>query len=560
MRAHRVVRRAGCISALVVSLVLLGLAPGIAKAAAPGMLDPSFGVNGIALTSFGPGVTKACALAIQADGKYVVAGMYGASATETDLTLARYNPDGSLDASFGTNGMVVGGVLTSPSSGLDMVVLPDSGDIVVSMAGPDGLIHLVRFLPNGQPDASFGTGGQVAVVVAPYVAGDSSRGGCLAAGPAGKLLLGTTLKYLRNDDFAIFRLNPDGSPDATFGADGNGRTIVDLAGDSVDNLDCLRVAPDGGIVAGGICQYSVAVVLRLKADGTRDTSFGFNGVVVAADKGAVVGVVAQPDGDTVALDGFGGAGTTMARYTPSGQLDTAFGVSGWVDVLNLAGQASPTAWLAAHKVSQIALQADGSLVLAGTQDDGFPTFNDIWITRFTSDGAYDTGFGTNGTTVTDLGGADDCAAAAIGPDGKFVVAGYALAAGARAAVGAGAGGLAVRAATTGESLVRYDTGPSLLLKGPRTFALAKVSARKGATTGFHYRANAVTKKVTVTIKVFKGSKLEATVTAGLVRASVTQVKRWHCTLPKGTYVWKVYAVDQHNKKQTSVGSNKLVVM
>jgi hypothetical protein len=200
---------------------------------------------------------------------------------------------------------------------------------------------------------------------------------------------------------------------------------------------------------------------------------------------------------------------------------------------------------------------DGSLVLAGTQDDGFPTFNDIWITRFTPDGAYDTGFGTNGTTVTDLGGADDCAAAAIGPDGKLVVAGYALSAGAR--VAAGANGSVARAGTTGEGLVRYDTGPSLLLKGPRTLALAKVSAKKGATTGFHYRANAVTKKVTVTIKIFKGSKLKATVTAGLVRASVTQVKRWHCILPKGIYVWKVYAVDQHHKAQTSVGVNKLVV-
>ena len=88
---------------------------------------------------------------------------------------------------------------------------------------------------------------------------------------------------------------------------------------------------------------------------------------------------------------------------------------------------------------------------------------------------------------------------------------------------------------------------------------SKVTVKKGKKATFKFRVNDVTPSAKVTIKIFKGSKLQATVAAGFVRASVVQVKRWRCSLSKGSYVWKVYAVDQNRKKQTSIGSNKLIV-
>lgn len=557
MGRSRVTRRMGSSVTLVLLLLLvLGLSAEVANAAAPGTLDPTFGVNGVALTSFGPGITKACAMAIQPDGKYVVAGTYQAVAGIPPVyaTLARYNADGSLDVSFGSAGKVQTDFSTAFAfTSVDDVALMPDGKIVVSFAGRP---QLARYLASGSLDTSFGTNGLLSLSVAPWTTSDSTTPCVLTAQPDGKLLVGMTLQTSRNDDFAVFRLNPDGSPDVGFGAGGS--TTIDIAGASQDDLSCLALAPDNGIFVGGSCQYSVAALVRLTPGGALDTTFGSGGKVVAEDKRAVVGVVAQPDGSVVTLDGGAHLPVYMARYAQNGALDTTFGVSGWVDVLNLSGLIPPN-WVYGHAVSQIARQPDGSLVLAGTFDSGYPTFNDIWVSRFTFAGALDTGFGTNGVTVTDLGGADDCAAAAIGPDGKFVVAGYALPSGSPA-VGALWGGPPTRAVTAAsEGLARYDTGPSLLVKGPRTYALVKVTGKKGAMLGFHYRANALTKKVTVTIKIFKGSKLQATVAAGFVRASVVQVKRWRCSLSKGSYVWKVYAVDQNRKKQTSIGSNKLIV-
>ena len=137
--------------------------------------------------------------------------------------------------------------------------------------------------------------------------------------------------------------------------------------------------------------------------------------------------------------------------------------------------------------------------------------------RFTTGGVQDTGFGVNGEAITDLGGADDCAAAAMGPDGKLIVAGYALPVVARAAVVAGTP--AARAsAVARQGLVRYTLGASPLLRGPQTFAYSKATVKKGngKPATFRFRVNALTSKATVVIKIFKGTKLKKTVALGFV--------------------------------------------
>ncbi len=109
--------------------------------------------------------------------------------------------------------------------------------------------------------------------------------------------------------------------------------------------------------------------------------------------------------------------------------------------------------------------------------------------------------------------------------------------------------------------MRYTCGPSPLLRGPRTFALAKTTVVKGRRAKFSYRINALTLKATVTIKIFKGKRLKLKMSLGSVRTNRVASGRspQRIKLARGKYVWKVYAVDQKHRKQIVVGHNTLTV-
>jgi uncharacterized delta-60 repeat protein len=192
----------------------------LARYQSGGILDTSFGDSGLVTTDFGGGVDRAFALALQPDGKAVVVGD-----SDANFALARYNLDGSLDTSFGSGGKVIttfGGA--DQASG---VVLQADGKIVVAGQTDTGTsidFALARYNPDGSLDATFGTGGRVTTN---FTGSSDDVASAVAVQFDGKIVVGGDA----DGNFALARYNPDGNLDASFGSEG--KVTTNLGSDDV---------------------------------------------------------------------------------------------------------------------------------------------------------------------------------------------------------------------------------------------------------------------------------------------------------------------------------------
>ncbi|HEX6702269.1 MAG TPA: hypothetical protein VF101_16195 [Gaiellaceae bacterium] len=311
----------------------------IGRYTARGSLDPTFGRGGKTLTGFGSArgfSAWANSLAIQPDGKAVVAGTSGKSASR--FALARYTTAGKLDRRFGRHGVVT---TIQPSGQPSAVALQRDGKIVAagtSFGGEREKIALERYTAEGRLDPSFGTGGKVITAI-----GSWNDGRALALQRDGKLVVAGQ----SGDDFAVSRYTATGRLDRSFGKGGDVVTPFGVRQDgnglaSTDEALAVAVQPDGKIVAAGAsdvsgrsgeqhCCFDDFALVRYTADGRLDRSFGDGGKVLTEFDGnaSVHAIVIQPDGKIVAAGG--GAGSfALARYTSRGQLDRTFGNGGRV--------------------------------------------------------------------------------------------------------------------------------------------------------------------------------------------------------------------------------------
>jgi uncharacterized delta-60 repeat protein len=252
--------------------------------------------NGSLDTTFGPGPEgSASAVALQPDGEVVVAG-----SNNGNLELVRYEPGGSLDPSFGVGGRVTTS-LGAPA-GANAVALQSDGKIVVAgsvgtgVAGDPGYkFALARYLPDGSLDPSFGSGGVVTTPFTDLISADLPWGGvaqAVAIQPDGKLLAGggELWPWPGRGEFALARYNADGSLDTSFGDGGKvtssfGYAPPENPTEDGDAINGLAVQPDGKIIAAGVSQfgphteqYAVALA-RYQSDGSLDQSFGTGGLV-----------------------------------------------------------------------------------------------------------------------------------------------------------------------------------------------------------------------------------------------------------------------------------------
>ena len=328
--------------------------------AAAGGVDKSFGTDGSVEISFGTG-DGAQALAIQPDGKIVVAG-YAVIGTQTKFALARMNSDGALDSTFGTAGKVL--ITLGVTDFAMAVALQADGKIIVAGYSSKGLQYtfaVARLNKDGSLDASFGIDGKATVV---FGASDDRAFG-LALQPDGKIVLvGYTYGYEYpggSKDYAVARLNSNGILDPTFDVDG--KWLKNLGGE--DEAQAVAVQTDGKIVFVGISDVgsTQAQVLRINGNGSYDP--GFNAGALAAPINFGVGgrydgaqaVLLQPDGKMVVagysdLNSFG-----VARLNTDGTQDTSF--AGGLGALPISfGVGGATAYAAA-------LQLDGKIVLGG---------------------------------------------------------------------------------------------------------------------------------------------------------------------------------------------------
>jgi len=359
-------------------LFLLGSASG-----APGDLDPTFGTNGVAEATAGVGN----AMALQNDGMILVAGY----SVPWELTVARYTSDGRLDRSFGNDGTATGpsgsalgmavqtdakivatgymanesmsvvrftaggaldagfgsgGIARGPQGDGHAIAVQADGKILVAGTSVDPVssleaITVLRFRPDGAPDAGFGSNG---VVRTPLGLGSNAQ--ALALQPDGKIVVGGESAGL-----TLVRYEADGTLDQTFGSGG---IVTSTAGGS-SRAESLALEPEGQIVAVGGAGMRLAA-MRFLPDGQPDFSFGDEGATTTGTGGiqGASDVAVQVDGRIVAA-AYGPTVVTLVRFQRDGSLDPDFGEEG-ISSTKLGSNSAGAA---------VALEADGRILAGG---------------------------------------------------------------------------------------------------------------------------------------------------------------------------------------------------
>ena len=298
-----------------------------------GLLDMSFGTNGKVTTDFVGKRDIIYDLAIDASGKIIAVGLAFGSSGQWGI--ARYNPDGTLDTSFGSGGKFM---LDFSSAGIDSaqaVKIDANGKIVVAGYGGGGSSGFdfvtVRLNTNGVLDTSFGTNGIVRTGIGSGSLSD--RAYALSIDAGGKIVVGGT-GFKSNFDFALVRYNSDGSLDSSFGTSG---VVTTPIGSGHDYIYALMHDSNGKIMAvgyadGGATDFDVALA-RYNSDGSLDSSFGTAGKVIDALTGTndvVYDAVFDASENIVVV--VHSLNDELARYNADGSRDTSFGTNGLVEI------------------------------------------------------------------------------------------------------------------------------------------------------------------------------------------------------------------------------------
>lgn len=429
------------IAALVAAALLLPLpvvlGSGVAGAA-EGDLDTTFGDNGTIDHDVTGGRDVGEAMTIMPDGKVVVVGWEFLTSDNDDFVVVRYNTDGTLDNTFGGDGVVSVDFVGNDGVGLAAVAQPD-GKVVVAgrtrpVANSAGAtdLALARLDSNGALDATFGTGG----LVVTDVAADFDEIRDLALQPDGKIVaVGFTGQgFSDSEDLLVLRYNADGTLDSSFAGDGIA-TPIDFFGAN-DSAEGVAVDSTGRLVVSGWSWDPAAnngegrgrfSILRFTAAGSLDTTFDADGIVHTeffngaipdmADFGDFGDQLIIQDDDRIVVAGSAWDGArdhfAVARYDVDGSLDSTFDGDGKVttdagtDALAFAG---------------LAQQQDGKLVVAGQAT--FSGNTDFAVVRYDADGSLDTTFSGDGIASAPVGaGFDSARDMGLQADGRIVLAG-----------------------------------------------------------------------------------------------------------------------------------------
>lgn len=297
---------------------------GVVRYLPNGDIDTNFGTDGKVVTDIAINEDLVKAVALQGDGKIVVAGTGRTITGNTDFAVARYLANGTPDNSFDGDGKLLT-FLGSEDDGVNAVVVQPDGKIVAAGFGHNGVnsdFALVRYLTDGTPDASFGTGGKVLTNITPMYEYIHAMG----LQPDGKIVVAGTAQ----GDFALARYLPNGMLDGGFGSGG---IVLTPIGSSADNAYALVIQPNGYILAAGnsyIGANSVIGVVRYKPDGSLDTGFGIGGKVTINPGNALNEAVSigLQDDLKIIVGGTTYTGTqgdiVVARLLPDGTPDASF--------------------------------------------------------------------------------------------------------------------------------------------------------------------------------------------------------------------------------------------
>jgi uncharacterized delta-60 repeat protein len=375
------------------------------------------------------GDDAAAAVAIQPDGKILVAGVTGTTDEDSAFALARYTRDGRLDRGFGGDGRVrtdVGGRAHADAVG----VLADGRILAVGHAIDSRAVAFARYLPNGRIDTSFGRRGKVVLTHGryeyPYLM-------TFVVPPDGRVVgAGFDGPVIVAHDFLVVRYTRDGRPDPRFGRDG--AVTTDFSGTG-DESPGVVLQADGRIVAAGSWGEGRGIALaRYTTAGRLDPGFGRNGKVTTPARAfptraaswrppGADAVTTQRDGKLVVLgvtwsEEERESDFVLARYTAAGRLDRGFGAGGAV-LTSFAGPSNDTP-------VAVVVQGDGRIVAVGSTGSWDGGSRMLALARYLPDGRLDPGFGGDGTVVTRFHAqavSNGIGAVAVQADGRIVVVG-----------------------------------------------------------------------------------------------------------------------------------------
>ncbi len=325
-----------------------------------GSLDNTFGVGGIVTTDFGSN-DAGRSVALQSDGKLVVAGNSYMVSGDKIGALARYNTDGTLDNTFDSDGKVTT-VVGDLSTEFISVAIQNDGKIVT-------------------------VGGTINT--------DSS------------------LYYYRSMDLAVVRYKSDGSLDTTFSNDGKIVIVID----HTCTLSSVVIQADGKILAVGYKNWDV-VIVRFNSNGTLDNSFDTDGIAIRSLGWYALypnSVRVQSDNKILVAGNHGsglGSNLFLARYNPDGSPDLTFNSVGYIIT-------STTITNYGYSVCQ---QSNGKIIVAGCIYNG--NYIQFSVIRYNTNGSVDSTFGSGGIITTSFTGYDAVGySAVIQSDDKIIVAG-----------------------------------------------------------------------------------------------------------------------------------------
>jgi uncharacterized delta-60 repeat protein len=378
-------------------LLSLLLVASLVSYAQPGTPDPLFGTGGIVATSFGPISVANGSVAVQSDGKIVMAG-YIFNGSNTSFTLARYNTDGSLDNSFDGDGKLT--TLIGTACEANAVVIQADGKIIVAGSSyddagtGDDMFTLARYNTNGSLDNTFDADGIVTTAFAGTI---SDIAHCVVIQTDGKIVVAGSRHNGSTLDFALARYNTDGSLDNTFDTDGKLTTAI---GTSDDIAYSIALQTDGKIVVAGNSDIAGNVdfaLARYNTNGSLDNTFDGDGKLTTSIGFAqdAAGLAIQTDGK-ILIAGSTGSDFAVARYNTDGSLDNSFDGDGKV--------ITPVGTSNAAEANSIEIQTDGKIVVAGFSF--VSTGYDLALVRYNTNGSPDITFSGDGKVTTNINGHD----------------------------------------------------------------------------------------------------------------------------------------------------------
>ena len=352
-----------------------------------GFPDVSFGVDGGVLISSGTNNDGGTSVAIDDNGRIVVAGY-----SNNEFAVARVGADGTPDSSFGTNGLVTSDFASAASKATD-VAIDSNGKIVVagnvgSRSNSD--FGVIRYLSNGNPDDTFGTLGRVTV---DFFSNEDKAGG-IAVDTNGKIVIAGASRNASYQYFvSVARLNVDGSLDSTFDGDGLLTYSADSGADGYD----VGIDSAGRIVVSGRAAfewgYTYSLVVRFNSDGSLESRFptaygnGFEstGNALTFDSSGRIIVVGSGQ-DWEDYDSL----YYVFRYGSDGTFDPSFNSSGGHEL---------TIGAAYSYALGVAVDGFGRIVTIGYDSSG------VVVVRFADNGTLDTNFGIGGIARPSFGSA-----------------------------------------------------------------------------------------------------------------------------------------------------------